>query len=251
MFNLIGFSLIGGLFSLFGGALVLWKKGFVEKHLTGLIAFAAGAFLGAVFLDLLPEALEFGGATELVFMFVLGGFTLFFTLERLIMKYFKGKDEKKSEHSEHTESLPFLLVLGDSFHNFLDGVAIGMVYLASPVLGLPTALAVAAHEIPQEIGDFAVLVKAGWSRKRVLAVNIWQSLLTVPGVFLGYYLGVSFEQFLPYFLAFASGTFLYIAASDLVPELHHNSSHKHFYRVILPFVGAIFAVYILKVFLGA
>ena len=153
------------------------------------------------------------------------------------MRYIKGGNEHS--HSEHTESLPFLLILGDSLHNFLDGVVIAIAFTANPALGLPTALAIAAHEIPQEIGDFSILLNLGWKKSRVIAVNVIQSLLTVPGVIIGYLLSQVIEPQLPMLLGLTAGIFIYIAASDVIPELHHHSSHKHVGRIVLPLLIAI------------
>lgn len=239
--ELLFYSLIGGLFSLGGGLLLLWKPSLTKKFITPLIAFGAGAFLGAVFLDILPEALGSTDEPHPVLLATLVGFVLFFTLERLIMKYVKRHDEHE-KHADHTESLPYLLILGDTLHNFLDGIVIALAYIANPFLGLPTALAIAAHEVPQEIGDFSILLKLGWKKRTVLAVNIAQSLVTIPGVFLGYALGQTVELFLPSLLGVTAGIFLYIGASDLVPDLHHTSGHRYVARIIVPFILAIVTI---------
>jgi zinc and cadmium transporter len=234
MTQLLLYGFIGGFFSLAGGLLLLWKEDWARRFMTPLLAFAAGAFLGASFLDILPEALELTDEPHPVLLAALVGFLLFFLLERVLMRYFFHSHGEKHEHSDHTETLPPLLILGDSVHNFLDGVLIALAFVANPALGLTTALAVAAHEIPQEIGDVSVLLSQGWAKGKIIAVNVLQSLLTFPGIFLGYYAGTSLEGALPYLLAGAAGIFLYLGASDLVPELHHRTSHKHFFRVVLP-----------------
>ena len=127
-------------------------------------------------------------------------------------------------------------------HNFLDGIIIALAYVANPALGLSTTLAVAAHEIPQEIGDFSILLKLKFSKKFVLGVNLMQSLLTIPGVLAGYYIGQSIEPYLPLLLGATSGIFIYIAATDLIPELHHSAGHSHFFKVIAPFIFSILLV---------
>src|SRR5690606_6973010 len=114
---------------------------------------------------------------------VLAGFTFFFGLERLLMKYFhKHPEHEDHKHDDHTEHLPALLIAGDSMHNFLDGIFISLAFIANPLLGLPTAIGIAAHEIPQEIGDFAILLDRGWSKLKIFAVNLLSSLLTLAGV---------------------------------------------------------------------
>lgn len=237
MVELLFYSLLAGLFSLLGGLFLVWKPNLTHHFLTPLIAFGAGAFLSAAILDMLPEALEASNEAHPVLWMTMIGFVAFFILERFIMKFVKTR--LSHEHSDHTESLPILLILGDSFHNFLDGTVIALTYVANPALALPTALAIAAHEIPQEIGDFAVLIKQGWKKSTIITVNVLQSLITIPGVFLGYYLGHIIEGFLPLLLGLAVGIFLYIAASDLIPEVHHRAGHKHFFSVVLPMVLAI------------
>ncbi len=244
MNELLLYSLIGGLFSLTGGLFLVWKSYLAHRWITVLLSFGAGAFLGAVFLDILPEAIESVEEPHPVFIAVLVGFLIFFTMERLIMRYVKEHHEHNG-HSDHTESLPFLLILGDSIHNFLDGIVIAIAYVANPALGLPTALAIAAHEIPQEIGDFSVLLERKWKKRDIIAVNILQSLLTVPGVLVGYYIGSAVEPHLPLLLGGAAGIFLYIAASDIIPELHHQAGHKHVFRVIVPMIVSIVLIYYL------
>lgn len=241
MITLIFYSLIGGLFSLIGGALLLLNKDLTKKLTTPLYAFAAGAFLAVGFLDLLPEVLEQVEEPHPVFYSVVIGFVSFFILERFLMLIL-GHKHGEENHSEHTESLPLLMIIGDAIHNFLDGIVIALAFVADPSLGLAATLAIAAHEIPQEIGDFSILLNLGWSKAKVLWVNILQSLLTIPGVLIGYYLGESIEIKLPYFLAAAAGMFLYIGASDLIPQVHHISGHKEFKRVVFPLIIGVIAV---------
>ena len=230
---LLFYSLIGGFFSLIGGVILLWKPKFTKEYMTPLLGFGAGAFLAGAFLDILPEAIEMVVDPKPVLIAVLVGFLGFFILERFLMRSFH-MHSIESGHSEHIESLPYLLALGDAFHNFLDGILIGLASSISPSLGLPTALAVAAHEIPQEMGDFAVMIRQGWSKPVVLGINIAQSLLTIPGVYIGFYMQSIIGGYVPTLLGLAAGIFIYIAATDIIPELHHNSSHKHFFRVVIP-----------------
>jgi zinc and cadmium transporter len=242
MAQLIFYSLIGGVFSLIGGFLLLWKYNLTKKFITPLLAFATGAFLSAAFLDILPEAIEMSPEAHPILLTTLIGIVSFFILERLMMTFLFRHQNHGESHSDHTESLPLLLILGDSFHNFLDGIVIAIAYVANPSLGLVTAIAVAAHEIPQEIGDFSILLHQGWSKKKVILINIMQSLLTIPGVLIGYYAGNLLDIQLPYFLAFAAGMFIYIGCSDIIPEIHHHSGHKKFYSVVLPLLASIILI---------
>lgn len=235
--ELIFYGLIGSLFSLAGGVALLWKREWVKRIMTSLLAFAAAAFLGVSFLDLLPEAVEAVTEPHYVFIAFLVGLTFFFALERFLMKNFGKHDHIHGEtEDEHTETLPALVIAGDSLHNFLDGIAIALAYVADPALGLTAALAIAAHEIPHEIGDFSILLDRGWSNAKVLWVNVLSGLTTFIGIGLGYYAATSIEGLLPYMLAAVAGVFTYIGLSDLIPEIHHRAGHKHFYRVLIPFV---------------
>lgn len=235
MLALILYSLIAGLFSLIGGLLVIWRSESVMKVINPLITFSAGAFLGVSFLDLLPEAIESEVDPHYIFIATLVGFFLFFALERTLMRYVKHHHDH-SKHDDHTESLPILVVVGDTFHNFLDGIVIGLAFIANPLLGLPTAFAIAAHEIPQEIGDFAILLDQGWPKWKIIWVNVASSLLTIAGALIGYYAVGLFNFSLPYLLAGTAGTFLYIAASDLIPEIHHRAGHKALYSILFFFL---------------
>jgi zinc and cadmium transporter len=239
--ELILYSLIGGLFSLAGGLLLLSNRELSHKIMHVLISFAAGAFLGAALLDILPEALEMSVEPHPILLSALVGFVIFFVLERFLMTV--DRKDHEHEHSNHTESLSFLVILGDCLHNFFDGIIIALAYLANPALGLPTALAVAAHEIPQEIADFSILMNLKWKPKKIVLVNILQSLVTIPGVFLGLYAGQLFQPYLPYLLGGTAGVFLYISASDLIPELHHMSGHHHFLKTVVPLIISVIFLY--------
>ncbi|OGG30084.1 hypothetical protein A2973_02490 [Candidatus Gottesmanbacteria bacterium RIFCSPLOWO2_01_FULL_49_10] len=223
--------------------LLLLKVSVRQAITTSLLSFAAGAFIATSFADLLPEAVEQASDSHPVFLAAMAGLVAFFILERLLMRY--GFHGTHHEHADHTESLPILVIVGDTLHNFLDGVVIALAFVANPALGLTTTLAVAAHELPQEIGDFTILLNQGWSRRRVLLVNVFQSLATVPGALIGYASGTALAGHLPLFLAAASGIFLYLGASDLIPELHHRAGHKHVFRVVAPLLLSIVLVVVL------
>ena len=242
---LIFYSLVGGLFSLIAALFLLWRSELAKRIITPLLAFAAGAFLGAVFLDILPEALEHtlehSNDIRPTMISLIVGFLLFFALERFLMR-FMGAARDRSKHEDHTETLPALLITGDALHNFLDGALIGLAYLANPVLGFTVALSTAAHELPQEIGDFTILLSSGWSKRRILAVNIFQSLMTIPGALLAYYAGSQFEESLPFLLAGVAGIFLYLAAVNLVPKINHDASHSYTFRVVVPLIVGIVLV---------
>lgn len=240
MLELIFYGLVGGLFSLAGGFLIIWKPRVVMPYITSLIAFAAGAFLGVSFLDLLPEALELGAEPHPVLRAFLAGFLIFFILERVFMRYSHRHASHTHEgHQAHTEALPSLLILGDSLHNFLDGVVIALAWVANPHLGLLTALGVAAHELPQEIGDFAILLDRGWPKSKIIIANVFSSLCSVLGALAGFFALGFFEGQLSFLLAAVAGIFTYIAASDLIPEIHHRAGHERTYGVLVPFLAGL------------
>lgn len=235
---IILFTFIGGVVSLIGGILLLAKERFAVKISHFLASFAAGALLGTAFLDLLPEASEVmaeDGAEVNIWLWVLVGMLVFFLMERFIHWF-----HHHHVHQESKEATVPLIVLGDSLHNFIDGVAIAAAFLVNIPLGIATALAVGAHEIPQEIGDFGVLLNRGMSRLKVLWVNLLSSLAAIIGALLTYSLGEAIHGSLPIFLALTAGFFIYIAASDLIPEIHNEERRGvALVETILLFLGVI------------
>lgn len=225
------FTFIGSIVSLIGGVLLLTKEKFAIKISHFLSAFAAGTLLGAAFFDLLPEASESGGETS-VFLWTLGGMLIFFLLERFIHHH--------HQHPKQKKPIVPLIVIGDSIHNFIDGVAIAATFLISIPLGITTSLAVAAHEIPQEIGDFGLMINQGLQRKRVLSINFYTALTAMIGAILTFWAKDQVEQFLPLILSVTAGFFIYIAASDLIPEIHHRDNQTvAFWETILLLVGVV------------
>lgn len=223
---IIIFTFLGSIFSLIGGVILLLKERVAHKISHLLAAFAAGALLGTAFLDLLPEALHEGkdllSTTEVegsVFLFTLLGVIVFFLLERFIHWF----HHHQRPHREPAKPTVPLVVLGDSIHNFIDGMAIAATFLVSVPLGIVTTIAVAAHEIPQEIGDFGILLHEGVKRKKVLAYNLLSALTSLLGAFLTYLLGDILSGFLPYLLAITAGFFIYIAAADIIPDIHQEN----------------------------
>lgn len=223
LFYVIVFSLAGGLLSLIGGLVLLaGNKKSVSTYGRLSVPFAAGALLGAVFLDLLKEGVEESDGQTVLF-YALAGIVLFFILERVTHWFHHHHEEDVSSHSHKS---PLMIVLADTLHNALDGVAIGAAFLVSVPTGIITALAVVAHELPQEIGDFGLLISRGLSKKRVIVINVLSSLATTLMAVLVYNLGG--EDALPIgaFLGLSAGFLLYIAASDLIPTIHQKRSTK-------------------------
>src|SRR3989344_6036541 len=243
--------LISGILSLIGGAFLFVKPDLIRKFSTHLVSFAVGALLATAFLDLLPEALELGEgqgiAAANLLIAVMVGIVGFFILESLILKFHPHHHDDEDEFHHHTT--PKLLLFGDTMHNFIDGVVIAGAFLTSIPLGIVTALAVAAHELPQEIGDFSVMLHHGWSKAKVLIANIVSSLSNIAGAFLAFFASNYLEPRLPYLLALTSGIFIYIAAADLIPEIsmyHRRDKTSHVFVLI---VLGIFAVGVLRYYL--
>jgi zinc and cadmium transporter len=219
---LIVAALVGSMFSLIGGVLLLVKR--FNTHRIQLIAlpFAAGALLAAAFADMLPEAIEHSDA-ETASLVVLIGFLTFFCLERFL-SWFHHHHEHGTDQHRPTK---MLIIFGDILHNLIDGLVIGAAFLVDPTTGVITTLAVAAHEIPQEVGDFGVLLALGMRRRNVLLTNVLSALATLVGAVVVYAAGGAFEALQPYLLAGTAGFFIYIAASDLVPTIHAETKLKN------------------------
>lgn len=235
-------SVIVSLISLSGGALLVFNKFSVKNFSSYLVSFAAGVMLSAAFLDLFPEALELDGEGD-IFESAFFGIILFFMLERFLL-WFHHHD---SPHGTHPAAV--LIILGDGVHNFIDGVVIATSFLVNPGLGLVTTLAVAAHEIPQEIADFGALVGFGMGKARALFFNFVSALTAVLGTIFAFVFFENNEPNLSMLLAFTAGMFTYIAASDLIPELHLEFKRRRSWVQILPFVFGIVIIVISTTFL--
>lgn len=238
------FTFLGSIVSLLGGIVLLFKKDLTLKISHLLISFAAGTLLGTAFFDLLPEAFEYGGEDN-IFFWALAGLLAFFVFERFVHWFHYHSEEEEVHKAEKIEPAVPLIILGDTLHNFIDGVVIAATFLVSVPIGVLTAFAVAAHEIPQEIGDFAILLNKGLSRKRVLLINFLSALTAIAGALLMFFLKDKVEEILPIILAITAGFFIYIASSDLIPEIHHEKRKGFaFYESLLLFLG-VFLVWIL------
>lgn len=192
-----------------------------------LVSFATGTLLGAAFLGLIPHALEGAGADapHRVGLALLLGILLFFLLEKFVL-WRHCHDDPCEMHSPSPAARDAasanLILAGDTFHNLLDGVLVAAAFMTNPQLGIVTALAVFAHEIPQEVGDLAILLHGGYSRARAMTLNLVSSLTSVVGGVIAYYaLGAALDL-LPYALAFAAASFIYVAVADLIPGLHRR-----------------------------
>lgn len=220
---LIAATLFGSVISLIGGVYLLYGKWGAQKLQRIAVPFAAGALLAAAFIDLLPEAIE-GSDAHAISLVVLVSFLVFFMLERTL-SWFHHHHEHEHVGSVNRRNSS-LIVIGDTLHNFIDGLAIGASFLVSPATGIVTTIAIAAHEIPQEIGDFGLLLSKGMRRRKVLLVNFVSALATVVAAVLVYGLGGQLPVSEPILLAITAGFFIYIAASDIIPAIHAEPKRK-------------------------
>lgn len=220
--QVIFFALLGSVVSVIGGVYLLFGRLGAKKIQTYATAFAAGALMAASFFDLLPEALELGSVKSTLAWCLLG-FLVFFIMER-VLRWFHHHHEHEIQSEQSNRSL---IIIGDSLHNFIDGLAIGAAFLLNPTTGIIVTIAVAAHEIPQEIGDFGLLLQKGMSKAKVLLANIFSALATLVGAILVFGFGGNLKIPIATLLALTAGFFIYIAASDIIPTIHQKSNRSH------------------------
>lgn len=242
-------TLLGGVTSVvLAAALSAPLLSLIVRHLVSL---STGVLLGTALLHVLPEAFESSAAPHALFMTLLLGLMFFFLLEKAEL-YRHGHHHEHDDHHHHhgfdadqAGRGGWSVLVGDSIHNFCDGVLIAAAFLADPQVGLVTALAIIAHEIPQEVGDYIVLLNAGFSRTRALVYNGISGLAAVVGGVLGYVLIAPWQDYLPYMMVVASSSFIYVAVADLIPQLQKRLSWRDtflqlFWLVVgLVMIGAI------------
>lgn len=252
------FTLLGGVLSVLAAAgFLLIPDSWRSRALPAMVSFAIGALLGAAFLALLPHALSASAGVDLHVMtgVVLIGLLGFFLLEKLVLWRHCHHDECEAhggaagtrapaaEHN-HASATGYLILVGDAVHNFVDGVLIAAAFLTDVHLGVVTAIAVAAHEIPQEVGDFAILLHSGFSRSRAFVYNVLSSLTTVLGGVLAYASLSSAQSLVPYVLAIAASSFIYIAVADLIPGLHKRVEPRATLEQLLLIGAGVLVIYL-------
>ncbi|MCU0841884.1 MAG: ZIP family metal transporter [Thiobacillaceae bacterium] len=211
-----------------------------------MVSYAIGALLGAAFLEVLPHAMEHAGNTQALTAVVLGGILLFFLLEKLVLWRHchvegcevhgadaldaepHGESHGHGHHHGHDHGRSGLMItVGDTFHNFVDGIMIAAAFLVDIKLGVVTTIAIVSHEIPQEMGDFLILLHSGYSRAKALMLNVVSSLATLVGALLGYLALAPMQALMPYILALAAAGMIYVAVADLIPGLHKRAELRH------------------------
>lgn len=213
--------LVVSIISLIGIATLWLKEEQLRKILLYMVSFSAGALFGDAFIHLIPEAIEVTGFGLSISLLILFGILFSFIVE----KFLRWRHCHIPTSSEHPHSFAYMNLFGDAIHNLIDGLIIGGSFIVSTSLGLATTLAVIFHEIPQELGDFGVLVHGGFSKKKALGFNMLTALTAVFGTILALVLGSNLEGFTPLLLSFAAGNFIYIAGSDLIPELRKDEAN--------------------------
>lgn len=230
---LVSAVVIASLVSVLGGIALIYYRRHSVRLLQLMVPFGAGALLAAAFFDLLPEALEMSEEVEPVLLWVLVGFLVFFVFERTAHWF--------HHHHEHDnrQSNRVMIVIGDALHNIIDGLAIGAAFLVSVPTGIITTLAVAAHEIPKELGTFSMLLKKGWRGRRVVGVNLLTAvgtLLAAVGLFM---FGELSEGVHSTLLAVTAGLFIYIAASDIIPDIHEQPKKLGTIQALMLIAGVV------------
>lgn len=247
LFQIVLACLLGGVLSIGAAALIMF--GLPRKWLALTVSFSTGLLLAMAMLHLLPEALEMGLTPHQVFPLLLGGILGFFALEKFALwrhahhgmgdlDSHKGDlqctDHTHAHHHAHeAHGETVLILIGDSFHNFTDGLLLAAAFLADPALGWTTTFAIIAHEVPQEAGDFAILLGAGWKKSRALFWNGISSLTAIAGGIVGYYALDNSREWIPVIITIAASSFLYVAIADLMPRLKRETTSVGWHSLLL------------------
>lgn len=218
LLSVIGVSLI----SLIGAFSIVLKDAKLHRFLKYFVSFSAGALLGDVFIHLLPEVVEEAGFTPSISFYILLGIVATFIVEKIV--HWHHQHSEDCEDKKHP--ITFMTLFGDGIHNFIDGLVIGSSYLVSPAVGVATTLAVVLHEIPQEIGNFGVLLHGGYSKTKALLLNLLTAVTAIVGTIVALMLGNQMSGSVVFLSAFAAGNFIYIAGSDLIPDMHREMGVK-------------------------
>ncbi len=237
-------TLLGGALSVCAAAAVTYAAG--VGSVSVLVSYAIGALLGAVFLEILPHAIEHAVSVHSLAATILAGILGFFVLEKLVLWRHCHHDhceahEAHPPNHDHGRS-GLLILVGDTFHNFVDGILIAAAFLENTQLGVVTALAIIAHEIPQEVGDYVILLHSGYSRLRALIFNLLSSLATLVGALLAYFALSDVREWIPQFLGLAAASMIYVAVADLIPGLHRRTELKATLQQVSLIVLGVFSI---------
>ncbi len=235
--------LVVSLVSLLGIFSLSIKEDKLKKYIGFFISLAIGALLGDALVHIIPEAYESGINSSLISLLIITGIIIFFVIEKFVHWHHHGEDKE-----EHVHPVGKLILFTDGFHNFIDGAIIGASFLVSVPIGIATTIAVVLHEIPQEIGDFAVLIHAGYKKSKAILWNFVSALASMVGLFAVFIFGNIFDGVATYVIPIAAGGFIYIAVADLIPELHKTKNLKHsMYQIIIILLG-VSSMFVLTLF---
>ncbi len=247
------------LISFVGAVIFFLREEFLNKILLILVSFASGSMLGSAFLHSIPEAIEEVGSerTSLfkIFLFVILGFCAFFIFENFIKWHHHhvkshqelGQDPRPDARFKH---FSYLILISDGIHNFMDGLIVAGSFVVSIPLGMVTSLAVALHEIPQEMGDFGVLIHSGFKKAQALLLNFLSAIFAILGGITGFLLAERIGEAIIFILPLAAGSFIYISCSDLIPEIKHKASLQESLTNFLVFLSGIAMMFLTKLFFG-
>ncbi|OGY41436.1 MAG: hypothetical protein A2Y82_00775 [Candidatus Buchananbacteria bacterium RBG_13_36_9] len=241
LFYAIIAGLIVSLIGLVIFLLLLWQEKISRKIVIYLVSFSAGALIGGAFFHLLPEAIEEKEKPLLIFVFVLVGFCFFFILEKFLRWH--HCHDKECHNKTH---LGYMNLTGDAIHNFIDGIIIVSAFMANIALGFVTTISIISHEIPQEMGDFGVLIYSGMKKSKIVMYNFMVALLAILGVIAGYFLINWISGLNNFLLPAAAGGFIYIAATDLIPELQREINAKSSFYNFIVFITALIFMFLIK-----
>lgn len=226
--------LLVSVISLLGGLTLVFKRNYLKSFLLFMVSFAAGALLGDVFIHLLPELIAEGGFTFMTGLYIILGILIFFILEKVM--HWRHCHLSAEDQKDHAHPLAVMNLVGDFMHNFIDGILIAGSFLLSVPVGIATTIAVIFHEIPQEMGDFGVLLHSGMKPKKALLFNFASALSALLGVLLVLGLGFNAEATVAFIIPITIGGFLYIANTDLIPELHKEVKPFNSFIQLLSFI---------------
>jgi zinc and cadmium transporter len=230
--NILFFTFLASIVSLFLVATLLIHRNFVHKTSFYLVSFGAGALLATGFMDTLAEAVKLAGTD--VFLWTTISFAAFFLIERLFVSLHRHANEDSVGGEEFKLPTAFLL-FGDGLHNFIDGMSIAVGFLVNFQLGLVTSITVFIHEIPDELGDFGILIHKGWGRAAVLWLNALTGAVSILGAIVAFYVGKQFNNIVPILLSVTTANFIYLSATNLLPEIHHKAKKSFAVKYTLSF----------------
>ncbi len=238
----LGAGLLIALVSLTGAAVLWVREAVLQTVVPLLVALAVGVLLGSAFLHLIPEATALLGSATTVGLYALGGFVLFFAIEKGV-RWQHRHDVFTPDSADPVQPMARMNLVGDAVHNFVDGILIAGSFAADPVLGWATTAAIVMHEIPQELGDIGALLCGGYAPKRAVQLNFLCALAVIPGVIVTLLIGQVAEEALTYLLPIAAGGFIYIAASDFLPALHRGEAPQASAAQVMSVVLGVVAMY--------